>query len=130
NAPDVGEDEGELGAKTPSVLAKTEGAIKKTPDNFTYLDPADFPKLFAPDLPRRRNSSRALRCSRRPACLTRPRLLAPGKRSRAGESSPGTTRSLIPISSAGTTSAPRVTQRRLRARATRCTSLTRKRSRP
>ena len=59
NAPDVGEDEGELGAKTPSVLAKTEGAIKKTPDNFTYLDPADFPKLFAPDLPRRRNSSRA-----------------------------------------------------------------------
>src|SRR6476660_9661081 len=52
NAPDVGEDEGELGAKTPSVLAKTEGAIKKTPDNFTYLNPADFPKLFAPDLPR------------------------------------------------------------------------------
>ena len=51
NATDVGEDEGELGAKTPSVLAKTEGAIKKTPDNFTYLDPADFPKLFAPDLP-------------------------------------------------------------------------------
>ena len=51
NAPDVGQDEGELGAKTPSVLAKTEGAIKKTPDNFTYLDPADFPKLFAPDLP-------------------------------------------------------------------------------
>ena len=51
HAPDVGEEEGELGAKTPSVLAKTEGAIKKTPDNFTYLDPADFPKLFAPDLP-------------------------------------------------------------------------------
>ena len=51
NAPDVGEDEGELGAKTPSVLAKTDGAIKKTPDNFTYLNPADFPKLFAPDLP-------------------------------------------------------------------------------
>ena len=51
NAPDVGQDEGELGAKTPSVLAKTEGAIKKTPDNFTYLNPADFPKLFAPDLP-------------------------------------------------------------------------------
>ena len=52
HAPDVGEDEGELGEKTPSVLAKTEGAIKKTPDNFTYLNPADFPKLFAPDLPR------------------------------------------------------------------------------
>jgi pimeloyl-ACP methyl ester carboxylesterase len=51
HAPDVGEEEGELGAKMPSVLAKAEGAIKKTPDNFTYLNPADFPKLFAPDLP-------------------------------------------------------------------------------
>ena len=52
HAPDVGEDEGELGKKMPSVLAKTEGAIKKTPDGYTYLNPADFPKLFAPDLPR------------------------------------------------------------------------------
>jgi len=52
HAPAVGEDEGELGAKTPSVLAKTEGAIKKTPDDFTYLNPADFPKLFEPNLPR------------------------------------------------------------------------------
>ncbi len=34
------------------MLAKTEGAIKTTPDGFTYLNPADFPKLFAPDLPR------------------------------------------------------------------------------
>ena len=53
HAPDVGEDEGELGKKTPSVLAKTDGAIKKTPDGFTYLDPVEFPKLFAPDLPRK-----------------------------------------------------------------------------
>jgi pimeloyl-ACP methyl ester carboxylesterase len=52
HAPDVGEDEGDLGKRTPSVLAKTDGAIKKTPDGFTYLDPAEFPKLFAPDLPR------------------------------------------------------------------------------
>ena len=52
HAPDIGEDEGELGKKTPSVLAKTEGAIKVTPDKYTYLNPADFPKLFAPDLPR------------------------------------------------------------------------------
>ena len=52
HAPDVGENEGELGKKTPSVLGKTDGAIKKTPDEFTYLNPADFPKLFAPDLPR------------------------------------------------------------------------------
>jgi pimeloyl-ACP methyl ester carboxylesterase len=51
HAPDVGEDEGALGKKTPSVLAKTDGAFKTTPDKFTYLNPADFPKLFAPDLP-------------------------------------------------------------------------------
>ena len=54
HAPDVGEDEAALGRKTPSVLAQTEGAIRKTPDQFTYLNPADFPKLFAPDLPRER----------------------------------------------------------------------------
>jgi pimeloyl-ACP methyl ester carboxylesterase len=52
HAPDVGEDEGTLGKKTPSVLAKTEGAVKKTADGFTYLNPSDFPELFAPDLPR------------------------------------------------------------------------------
>jgi pimeloyl-ACP methyl ester carboxylesterase len=54
HAPDTGMDEGELGKKMPSILAKTPGAIKKTPDGFTYLNPADFPKLFAPDLPRER----------------------------------------------------------------------------
>jgi pimeloyl-ACP methyl ester carboxylesterase len=53
HAPDVGEDEAALGKKTPSIMAKTDGAIKKTPDDFTYLNPADFPKLFAPDLPRK-----------------------------------------------------------------------------
>jgi pimeloyl-ACP methyl ester carboxylesterase len=54
HAPDVGEDEAALGKKTPSVLAKTEGAVKTTPDNFTYLDPAYFPRLFAPDVARER----------------------------------------------------------------------------
>ena len=53
HAPDVGEDEAALGKKTPSILAKTEGAIRKTPDEFTYLNPVEFPKLFAPDLPRK-----------------------------------------------------------------------------
>lgn len=51
HAPDVGEDEGTLGKKTPSVLAKTDGAIKKTADGYTYLNPEEFPKLFAPDMP-------------------------------------------------------------------------------
>ena len=54
HAPDVGEEEGALGKKTPSILARTSGAIKTTPDAFTYLNPPDFPKLFAPDLPRER----------------------------------------------------------------------------
>jgi pimeloyl-ACP methyl ester carboxylesterase len=54
HAPDVGEDEATLGKRRPSILAGTEGAIKKTPDEFTYLNPADFPTLFAPDLPRER----------------------------------------------------------------------------
>ncbi len=52
HAPDVGEDEGALGRKTPSILAKTDGAIKKTADGYTYLNPPEFPRLFAPDLPR------------------------------------------------------------------------------
>ncbi|WP_428029003.1 alpha/beta hydrolase [Ancylobacter sp.] len=54
HAPDVGEDEAALGKTMPSVLAKTEGAIEKTPDGYTYLNPAIFPKLFAPDLPKER----------------------------------------------------------------------------
>jgi pimeloyl-ACP methyl ester carboxylesterase len=51
HAPDIGEDESALGKTMPSVLGKTAGAIKKTPDGFTYLDQQDFLKLFAPDLP-------------------------------------------------------------------------------
>jgi pimeloyl-ACP methyl ester carboxylesterase len=54
HAPDVGEDEGTLGKKMPSVLAQTAGAIKVTPDQFTYLKPTEFPILFAPNLPRER----------------------------------------------------------------------------
>lgn len=51
HAPDVGEDEGALGKRMPSVLAKTPGAIARTADGYTYLQPSAFPKLFAPDLP-------------------------------------------------------------------------------
>jgi pimeloyl-ACP methyl ester carboxylesterase len=48
--PDSGEKESEDGKRFPSDLAKS-GAIKKTPDGFTYLDPARFHELFAADLP-------------------------------------------------------------------------------
>ena len=60
HAPDVGEDEGTLGKGTPSVLAKTDGAVQKTPEGFTFLKPDEFPKLFAPDLPRERARFMAL----------------------------------------------------------------------
>jgi pimeloyl-ACP methyl ester carboxylesterase len=52
HAPDVGENEGALGKGTPSVLAGQKGAIEKTGDGFTFLNPDDFYELFAPDLPR------------------------------------------------------------------------------
>jgi pimeloyl-ACP methyl ester carboxylesterase len=48
--PDAGEKESEDGKRFPSDMAKS-GAIKKTPDGFTYIDPAQFHELFAADLP-------------------------------------------------------------------------------
>src|SRR6201993_3948045 len=48
--PDSGEKESEDGKRFPSDLAKS-GAIKKTSDGFTYIDPTQFPELFAADLP-------------------------------------------------------------------------------
>ncbi|AET93886.1 alpha/beta hydrolase (plasmid) [Burkholderia sp. SFA1] len=53
HAPNVGEDEGALGKKTPSFLAKQTNAVEKTADGYTYLNPAVFPKDFAADLPLR-----------------------------------------------------------------------------
>jgi pimeloyl-ACP methyl ester carboxylesterase len=47
--PDAGEKESEDGKRFPSDLAKSS-AIKKTPDGFTYIDPAQFHALFAADL--------------------------------------------------------------------------------
>jgi pimeloyl-ACP methyl ester carboxylesterase len=48
--PDSGEKESDDGKRFPSDLAKSD-AIKKTPDGFTYIDPAQFHELFAADLP-------------------------------------------------------------------------------
>src|ERR1700730_9736221 len=48
--PYAGEKESEDGKGFPSDLAKS-GAIKKTPDGFTYIEPAQFHELFAADLP-------------------------------------------------------------------------------
>ena len=47
--PDAGENEADDGKRFPSDLSKA-GAIKKTPDGFTYLDPAQFHEYFAADL--------------------------------------------------------------------------------
>jgi pimeloyl-ACP methyl ester carboxylesterase len=48
--PDAGEKESEDGKRFPSDLAQS-GAIKKTPDGFTYIDPEQFHELFAADVP-------------------------------------------------------------------------------
>jgi pimeloyl-ACP methyl ester carboxylesterase len=48
--PDAGESESEDGKRFPSELSKST-AMKTTADGFTYLDPAQFPFLFAADLP-------------------------------------------------------------------------------
>jgi pimeloyl-ACP methyl ester carboxylesterase len=47
--PDAGESEAQDGKRFPSDLSKSN-AIKKTPDGFTYLDPAQFHEYFAADL--------------------------------------------------------------------------------
>jgi pimeloyl-ACP methyl ester carboxylesterase len=47
--PDAGENEADDGKRFPSDLSKAT-AIKKTPDGFTYLDPAQFHEYFAADL--------------------------------------------------------------------------------
>jgi pimeloyl-ACP methyl ester carboxylesterase len=48
--PDAGENEADDGKRFPSDLGKS-GAIKKTADGFTYIDPAQFHEYFAVDLP-------------------------------------------------------------------------------
>src|SRR6476469_3092706 len=47
--PDAGENEADDGKRFPSDLSKS-GAIKKTADGFTYLDPPKFHEYFAADL--------------------------------------------------------------------------------
>jgi pimeloyl-ACP methyl ester carboxylesterase len=47
--PDAGENEADDGKRYPSDLSKS-GAIKKTADGFTYLDPEQFHEYFAADL--------------------------------------------------------------------------------
>jgi pimeloyl-ACP methyl ester carboxylesterase len=46
--PDAGENEADDGKRFPSDLSKS-GAIKKTADGFTYLDPTQFHEYFAAD---------------------------------------------------------------------------------
>lgn len=51
HAPDVGEDEAELGKTTPSFTQKQPGDIVVTADGYTYLRRDLFPSHFAADLP-------------------------------------------------------------------------------
>jgi pimeloyl-ACP methyl ester carboxylesterase len=59
HAPNVGEDESALGKQTPSITSKQTDAIEKTNDGYTFLNPADFPKDFAADLPRAQSTFEA-----------------------------------------------------------------------
>jgi pimeloyl-ACP methyl ester carboxylesterase len=47
--PDAGENEADDGKRFPSDLSKS-GAIKRTTDGFTYIDPERFREFFAADL--------------------------------------------------------------------------------
>jgi pimeloyl-ACP methyl ester carboxylesterase len=47
--PDAGENETDDGKRFPSDVSKS-AAVKKTPDGFTYIDPAQFHEYFAADL--------------------------------------------------------------------------------
>jgi pimeloyl-ACP methyl ester carboxylesterase len=47
--PDAGENEADDGKRFPSDISKST-AIKKTPDGFTYIDPAQFHEYFAADV--------------------------------------------------------------------------------
>jgi pimeloyl-ACP methyl ester carboxylesterase len=49
--PDTGESEAADGKRHPSAVSRANVTIT-TSDGFTYLEPAEFPKYFAPDLPR------------------------------------------------------------------------------
>lgn len=51
HALDTGETEVANGKRYPSATSKTKD-IRKTPDGFTYLDPARYPADFAADLPK------------------------------------------------------------------------------
>lgn len=51
HAPDVGEDEADLGKNMPSFTQKQDGAILKSADGYTQLRPDLFPADFAADLP-------------------------------------------------------------------------------
>ena len=131
HAPDVGEDEAALGKKTPSILAKTEGAIKKTPDDFTYLDPAEFPKLFAPDLPREQAEFVA-----RSQVLAAARVFSTPLTAAAWKTKPSwgivaeSDKIINPISSGGTTNGPRVERLKSKAPAIPCTNPIPKKLRP
>ena len=52
HAPDVGENEAALGKRTPSDTSQQPGAIRRTSDDYLYLDPTVFQADFAADLSR------------------------------------------------------------------------------
>ena len=74
------------GKRFPCATSKTN-AIEKTPDGYTYLDPAAFPKAFAADLPPEQAEFEAhAQMLTAAGVFTAPSPILPGRRSRAGRS--------------------------------------------
>jgi pimeloyl-ACP methyl ester carboxylesterase len=120
--PDAGENEADDGRRFPSDLSKS-GAIKKTADGFTYLDPAQFHEYFAADLSAKQAAFMARAqvpnfADNFKAVIT----TAAWRTNQAGRWWQAQTEPSTPTSNAGMPRAPTVTRSKSRAPATRSTS--------
>ena len=129
-APSVGHFEVEDEATAPSVLAKTKGAVVSTADGFTFLNPADFLALFAPDLPREQAAFAARSQVMASAKVFRtPLTVAAWEKKPSWASSPLTTRSSTRRSRRCGMRGPAATRRSFRALVMTSTRRVQRRSR-
>jgi pimeloyl-ACP methyl ester carboxylesterase len=115
--PDKGESEAGDGKLFPSELSKS-GAIKVTPDGYTYLDPAKFPYYFAPGFPPDRPVHGTL-AGLNPATSFATKIIKAAWRTKRWMLVAGATASSIRTSSAGMPSVPNAENRGRQGPATR-----------
>ena len=126
--PDAGENEADDGKRFPNDLSKS-GAIKKTADGFTYLDPAQFHEYFAADL----SAAEQATFMARSQVLNLADNFKAVISTAAWRSKPswmlvaGADRTINPISNGGMPHAPTATRSKSQAPATRSTSPGRRR---